>query len=68
MPISRDVYHVNQPYKALSDAKKVQLAFLIKALKSSKVLKVCKDQWHVKRRLAFTEEVRKDFATALQEK
>jgi hypothetical protein len=43
MPFTRDVYHVNQPYKALSDAQKVQLVFLIKALKTSKVIKVCKD-------------------------
>ena len=60
MPNVKDVYRNNQQYGLLAEADKVKVSLLIKALKGSKMLKVCKDGWHVKRRLAFTEALRKD--------
>lgn len=66
MPNDRDVYRNNQQYQILSSENKTKLAILVKALAGSKMLKVCKDKWHVKRRLPFTAELRKDVASEIQ--
>ena len=52
----------------LSSENKAKLSIVVKALSGSKMIKVCKDKWHVKRRLPFTVDVRKQVATEIQEK
>ena len=39
---------------------------MIDSLKKSKMLKVCKDQWNVKRRLAYHQKVRADVEESVQ--
>lgn len=68
MPNVRDVYRTNQHYQILSSENKVKLGVLVKALTGSKMLKVCKDKWHLKRRLPFTADERKQVASEIQEK
>ena len=68
LPCKRDIYRRNEDYGRLSDEEKVQLDAIIESLRQSKMLKVCKDKWHLKRRLAFSEELRKTIQTEIGEK
>ena len=56
------VYRNNFEYLQLSEQEMDQLFHLIKALKRSNVAKVCKDKFHLKRRLPFkmNDEIKKE--------
>jgi len=47
------IYRTNLPYLALSDIQKDQVKWIAKSLKRSKVVKVCKDMFCIKRRVPF---------------
>lgn len=56
------IYRNNHEYLQLSELEMDQLLHLIKALKRSRVVKVCKDKFHLRRRLPFkmNDEIKKE--------
>lgn len=61
-----EVYRNNHKYIQLPRGQKEQISYLIKALKKSKVVKVCKDKFNIKRRLPFklNEDIKKHIEDA----
>ena len=53
MSNTKDVYRTNEAYRQLSEDDKVNIALMAQALKRSKVVKMCKDQFTLKRRIPF---------------
>jgi hypothetical protein len=54
----KDVYRNNQEYHSLSDDQKQQILQIVESLKKSKVLKVCKDKFNIKRRIPFKKDAK----------
>ena len=52
-PRVSDVYRNNMEYKTLDQTQQEQIQAIVNSLKKSKVVKVCKDQYTIKRRIPF---------------
>lgn len=53
-PNIKDEYRNNLEYQNLSEEDKINIALLAHALKKSKVVKLCKDKFNIRRRIPFS--------------
>lgn len=48
-----DIYRNNKEFQSFDDEKKIQIMLIISAMSKSRVVKVCKDKFNIKRRVPF---------------